>query len=57
MTAREAGGRLWKVEKARVGMVLCMVDVRGDACMCKSRLGDTVEVGAGKRDAMGVSPE
>ena len=50
-------GLFWKVEKALVGMELCLVDVSGEACMCKSKLWETAVVGVGNRDSMGVNPE
>ena len=41
------GGLLEKVSNARVGTLLCLVDVRGEACMCSRRLGACTVHGAG----------
>ena len=48
-TERPGGGLLEKVEKALVGTLLCLVAVKGEACMCSRRLGAGAEHGAGKR--------
>ena len=56
ITERPGGGLLEKDEKALVGMLLCLVDVRGDACMCSRRLGGGAADGVGKRACMGVFP-
>ena len=48
-TDKPGGGLLEKVEKALVGTLLCLVDVRGEACICSRRLGAGTEHGAGKR--------
>ena len=46
---RPGGGLLEKVEKALVGTLLCLVAVKGEACMCSKRFGDTVAHGPGNR--------
>jgi hypothetical protein len=56
-TDRPGGGLLEKEEKALVGILLCLVDVRGDACMCSKRLGGGAAHGIGKRACIGVFPE
>ena len=43
------GGRLQKVEKARVGTELCRVEVRGEACIWSKTFADTVIGAAGKK--------
>jgi len=53
---RPGGGLLEKDEKAIEGMLLCLVDVRGDACICSRRLGGGAADGVGKRACMGVFP-
>jgi hypothetical protein len=45
------------VENACVGTELCLVEVSGEACMCRSKLGDIDATGAGKRESMGCNPE
>ena len=46
-----------KVEKARVGTLLCRVAVKGEACMRSSKLGAGTVQGAGNKACIGVFPE
>ena len=41
------GGRFENVSNARVGTLLCLVDVRGEACMCSRRFGACTVQGEG----------
>ena len=56
MTDKPGGGLLEKVQKALVGTLLCRVEVKGEACMCNSKLGAGTVQGAGNRACMGVFP-
>ena len=47
--ASPGGGLLEKVSNALVGTLLCLVDVRGEACICRRRFGACAEHGGGKR--------
>ena len=52
--ASPGGGLFENVSKALVGTLLCLVDVRGEACMCSSKFGACAEQGGGKSACIGV---